>query len=338
MIAPASLHPSKWAASVTRGLRALGYVVGTVVPIILRTGKRPVIFNKHSGIGDIICTFPAALELKKRFPGAEVIYNCFEDYSCLPKLGGVTDHVTSFKEIGSVGHWYRFLLSGYFQFHSDDDPVDAIPTEVYIKDFGRHFGVTLDGSHPRLNVPAEALSTAKKILEGQPSGPLIVLHPGPSWPVREWPHDYWVSLAAELRRHGFDNLVQLGVGMTVRFGETEIPAIPGALSLVNKLSLEESIALISQADLFIGIDSGLLHIAGALRVTALGLWGPTSPHLRFSNTSTQTPIIGMVECRGCQHRPPRAHWVTGCPYDIKCMKSIQVEEVLEAALQRLPGL
>jgi ADP-heptose:LPS heptosyltransferase len=320
-----------------RHAQAFCYVVAVLLPIIVRTGTRPVIFTKHSGIGDIICTFPAALELKKRHPKAKFIYNCYEDYVCLPRLGGVADHVTAFQEIGLVGYWYRFLLSGYYLFGSDDDDPHSTPTEVYIKDFGRRFGVALDGSHPRLQIEPAVLAKMKALLQDHhlPPGPMIILHPGPSWPVREWPHEHWISLVEELRRKGFTTMIQLGIGKTLRFGAIEISPLPGVFPLVNQLSLEESIALISLADLFIGIDSGLLHIAASLRICAVGLWGPTSPYLRFSSSSTQSPVIGMVECRGCQHRFPRLHWFTGCPYDIKCMKSIEVEEVLQACLKRM---
>jgi ADP-heptose:LPS heptosyltransferase len=324
-------------ALANRHVQAFAYVATVVVPTILRTRAKPVIFVKHTGLGDIICTFPAALELKKRHAGAEFIYNCYKDYACLPKLGGVADRVTTFEHIGLVGYWYRFLLSGYYLFSSDDDIPNAVPKEVYIKDFGREFGVALDGTHARLKVDPAALARMKALLEsrGASSSPMIVIHPGPTWPVREWPHESWVSLVQELRRHGFTNIVQLGVGKVLRFGPTEVTAVPGALSLVNQLSLEESVALISRADLLIGLDSGLLHIAAALRIPAIGLWGFTSPQFRFSSTSGQTFVVAKVECQGCHHRHPRLHWYSGCPYDIKCMKSIPVEEVLQACLARL---
>jgi len=325
------------ASLVKRHALAFWYVMTVVLPLILRTGTRPVLFVKFSGIGDIICTFPAALELKKRHPKAEFIYNCHEDYVCLPRLGGVTNRVTPFPEIGLVGYWYRFLLSGYYLFASDDDNPNSVPTEVYIKDFGRSFGVELDGSHPRFHLEPNVLSRMKALLQGQglPPDRMIILHPGPSWPVREWPHENWISLVGELARKGLTNVVRLGVGKTMRFGEVEMTPIPGTFSLVNQLRLEESIALISLADLFIGIDSGLLHIAAALRIPAVGLWGPTSPHLRFASTAGQSFVIGQVECQGCQHRFPRLHWFTNCPYDIRCMKSISVDEVLQTGLKRM---
>src|SRR6266705_7169834 len=89
-----------------RHANALGYVATVVLPLILRTGRRPVIFSKYSGIGDIVCTFPTALELKKRHPGAVFIYNCHPDFTCLPRLADVTARTTSLIPIGLVGFWY----------------------------------------------------------------------------------------------------------------------------------------------------------------------------------------------------------------------------------------
>jgi hypothetical protein len=46
-------------------------------------------------------------------------------------------------------------------------------------------------------------------------------------------------------------------------------------------------------------------------------------------------VVSDVECQGCYHRLPRLHWVTGCPHDIKCMKTLPVDAVLNACLERL---
>jgi hypothetical protein len=54
----------KLSALIHRHAQAFWYVLTVILPVMLRTGRRPVIFSKYSGIGDIICMFPAALELK----------------------------------------------------------------------------------------------------------------------------------------------------------------------------------------------------------------------------------------------------------------------------------
>jgi ADP-heptose:LPS heptosyltransferase len=296
-----------------------------------------VIFSKFSGIGDIICTIPAALELKKRHPKATFIYNCHPDFACLPRLAKVTGRITSLVCIGLVGYWYRFLLAGYYQFTSDDDNPQTIPTDVYIRDFGRPFGLNLPDEHPKLQIDPAVVGRVKLLLErrGLAADPLILIHIGPSWPVREWPRESWTALVTALKSSGFANLVQIGSRSHLKMGEVVGEPIISVISLVDQLTLEETVALIAQGNLFIGIDSGLLHIAAALKIPAVGLWGPTSPQFRFSPDNRLSFITSVAECQGCHHRHPRLHWITGCPYDIKCMKTISAAEVSSACLARL---
>lgn len=316
---------------------AFGYVVTVVLPVIIRTRTRPVIFSMYSGIGDIVCTFPAALELKKRHPKATFIYNCHPEYACLPRLGGVTAHVSSTKQIGLIGHWYPFLLSGFYAFASDDDNPNVAPSNVFIKDYGSRFGLTLDDAHPRLQNDPAVIDRVKSLLRKNEvgPGPLIVIHTGPTWPVKEWSGESWAALVRELGRHGFTKVVRLGTSGHLALGAMASEAIPGVVSLVDQLTLEESAALLSLGQFFIGIDSGLLHIAVAMGTPAVGLWGATSPRFLFSREDGRLFITSSVECQGCHHRVPRLHWMTGCPFDIKCMKAIGVEEVLRVCLSVL---
>jgi ADP-heptose:LPS heptosyltransferase len=324
-------------ALIRRHAQVLIYVLTVVIPVTFRTGRRPVIFSKYSGIGDIICTFPAALELKKRHPQSTFIYNCHPDFACLPRMGGITPYVTSNQHIGLVGHWYSFLLSGYYSFASDDDRPDKIPTEVYIKDFGRTFGVEVADDHPCLHCASAVSERIQNLLveKGLTQKPLIMIHTGPSWPVREWPLESWSALIKKLNEKGYTNIVRLGTGRHLALGEVETGILSGVISLVDQLSLEETTALISEGQLFIGIDSGLLHIAAAVQIPAIGLWGPTSSNLRFSKQNARLFITSTVECQGCHHRVPRLHWITNCPYDIRCMKAISVTQVAEGCLKLL---
>jgi ADP-heptose:LPS heptosyltransferase len=324
-------------SSLKRHAQAFGYVITVVLPVLLRTGKRPVIFSKYSGIGDIICTFPAALVLRLRHPQATCIYNCHPDFVCLPRLAGVASRTTSLIPIGLVGYWYGFLLSNYYSFASDDDNPNVIPTDVYIKDFGRHFGIALADDHPRLQCEPAVVNRvqARLVEKGMPPGPIVAIHPGPSWPVREWPAESWAALIRGLQQQGFSRIVQLGAARHLALGEVATAGLPGVLSLVDQLTVEETTALISLAQLFVGIDSGLLHIAAAVQTPAVGLWGPTSAHLRFSRSNARSFVTSTAECQGCHHRVPRLHWITGCPHDLQCMKGITVNQVLQVCLSRL---
>ena len=310
-----------------------------ILPVIMRKRKRPVIFSRFAGMGDIICTFPAALELKKRHPGATFIYNCAASFACLPRMAGVTECVTHLQPIGLVGYWYRALLAGYYNFGSDDDNPAAGHKEFCVANFARRQGVEVRAEHPHLQTDRSVVAGMKARLEKIAAGPLILIHTGPTWPVKQWPVNFWSALVHELKARGFENIFQLGSGLKdyANLGAGDSGVVAGAVSLVGKLSLEESLALISSADLLIGIDSGLLHAAVSFRVPAVGIWGATSPKFLFSQAEAREFVVSTVECQGCHHRVPRLHWTTGCPHDIRCMEEISVAEVLCACLKNLPA-
>ena len=323
----------------TRHFSAAWYVLTVVLPVILRTGRRPVIFSRFAGMGDIICTFPAALELKKRHPGATFIYNCAASFACLPALGNVTTRVTTQPHIGLVGYWYRALLAGYYNFGSDDDDPAADHKEFCVTSFARRQGVEVRAEHPYLQIDRAVLADVKGRLGKIAPGPLILIHAGPTWPVKQWPEEAWCALVRELKARGFENIFQLGAGLKdySQLGASESGRVAGTVSLIGKLTLEESLALIAQADLLVGIDSGLLHAAVSFRVPAVGIWGATSPKFLFAKSESRHFVISTVECQGCHHRVPRLHWTTGCPHDICCLKEISVAAVLRACLENLPA-
>jgi ADP-heptose:LPS heptosyltransferase len=318
---------------IKRHFGAAWYVLTVILPVIFRTGRRPVIFSRFAGMGDIIGTIPAALALKRRHAGATFIYNCAASFACLPAMGGVTERVTHLQAIGLIGYWYRWLLSGYYNFGSDDDDFTANHQELFLVGYGRRNGVTVAGEHPRLHHRPVVVAAMARLREelGLQAGPLVLIHPGPTWPVKQWPQASWTVLVQALQAQGVNNVVQLGTGVQgySNLGASEAMAIPGVVSLVDKLSLEECLAFISLADLFVGIDSGLLHAAVSFRVPAVGIWGATSPKFLFAGSESRAFVVSRVECQGCHHRFPRLHHISGCPYDIRCMKEISVDEVLQ---------
>ncbi len=322
-----------------RHVAALVYVAQVVLPMILRDRCRPVIFSRYVGMGDIVCTIPAAMELMKRHPGATFIYNCHPSFAPVPRLAGVADRVTSLESVGIVGHWYRFLLGGFYHFAHRDDTAGQVAQESMIAEFCRQFGVPTTDRHAELPVAAAVLDRVKALLTSKNLDPdsLILIHPGPSWPVKQWPYEHWTELVAALRAQGHTSIAQLGVARYVVFDQVTVEPIPGAVSLVDALSVEECIAVISLAKLFVGIDSGLLHIAAGTRTPSVGLFGSTSPQFFYEPDFRQHFVVTRVDCAGCQHRLPRLHWITGCPYDVCCMKTLGADAVLQACLASLPA-
>ncbi len=322
-----------------RHAQAFWYVLMVILPVILKTGKRPVIFSRFAGMGDILCSIPACLELKKIHSGATFIYNCDASSACVPEMGGVTNFITSFREIGLISFWYRWLLAGFYSFGSDDDQFTSNHKEHFLQSYARQNDVTVTGEHPHLKIkPAldEKISALRKQwkLEGRP---LVLIHPGPSYPVKHWSRASWATLVEKIKTATGGTVAQLGAraGSYAGAAADDFQPVSGAVCLVNELTLPETIALIAQADLFVGIDSGLLHIAVSVRTPAVGLWGPTSARFLFLESESTFFVTSGVGCQGCHHRVPRLHWFTNCPHEIKCMAAISVAEVFQACQRAL---
>ena len=111
-----------------------------------------------------------------------------------------------------------------------------------------------------------------------PDRPVIVLAPTANWGPKIWPADRFVTLFRHLNETTPSTAAILaGPGETeAALANPVLRAIPGAIDLIGRLSLPEIAAFLSRASLFIGNDSGLMHLAAAAGAPTLGLFGPTN--------------------------------------------------------------
>ena len=99
------------------------------------------------------------------------------------------------------------------------------------------------------------------------------------------------------------------------------------VNFCGKTSLREAIALINRCQLFITNDSGLMHVAAALDIPLIAIFGSTD-HVTTSPSSPKSQVIRVpVPCSPCL-KPD-------CPIDHRCMKNITVEMVYDAAVKLL---
>jgi ADP-heptose:LPS heptosyltransferase len=113
-----------------------------------------------------------------------------------------------------------------------------------------------------------------------PAGrPVIALAPTANWAPKVWPAERFVALyqrLSETHIPGAVPAVLAGPGETEALMATPVlQALPNAIDLVGRLSLPEIAAFLSRASLFVGNDSGLMHLAAAAGTPTLGLFGPT---------------------------------------------------------------
>ena len=106
----------------------------------------------------------------------------------------------------------------------------------------------------------------------------IGLGPTANWAGKVWPAERFIQLFGSLSGHlpGARAVVFAGPGEAERTMAAPVLAgLPGAVDLVGRLTLPEAAACLARCTLFVGNDSGLMHLAAAAGAPTLGLFGPT---------------------------------------------------------------
>lgn len=103
----------------------------------------------------------------------------------------------------------------------------------------------------------------------------ILISPGAGWGAKQWPAERYGEVAASLAADGLIALINFGPGEQELARSVEAASAGAARPIC--CSIPELIALTRQSSLFIGGDTGPLHLAAALRVPVVAIFGPTDP-------------------------------------------------------------
>ena len=164
---------------------------------------------------------------------------------------------------------------------------------------------------PRVELPRdlEAQRQIEQRLAEAAIGDFAILNPGAGWGAKRWPAERYGRVARALAEDGVRSILNCGPGEDDLARAAEAASAGAAKSM--KCSITELIALTRRAKLFVGGDTGPLHLAAALRVPVVAIFGPTDPArngpygtrsvvLRNSESPTtharrSTPDEGMLE-------------------------------------------
>lgn len=159
----------------------------------------------------------------------------------------------------------------------------------------------------------------------RPDGPLIALAPAAAYgPAKEWPAASYAALIDLLAsRYGAECVLVGSPGERHKCMAVAAATRGGPLIAAGETSVGEALALLSLCAGFAGNDSGSMHVAGALGIPAVGLYGSTNPQ-RTGPLGERTAILyHPIECSPCMKRTCRfGHY--------NCLKQITPEEVAQA--------
>jgi ADP-heptose:LPS heptosyltransferase len=174
-----------------------------------------------------------------------------------------------------------------------------------------------------------------------PEHPLIVLHVSASNPFRRWPEPAFAQVVASLVSQSPDRRVILSSGPSDRLAADRIVVAARALlpdeartQVIDfgEFDLAELRALVERSVLFIGGDTGPLHVAATTTTPVVAIYGPTLParSTPWRNPSIPTESIEItgLPCRPCDQR-------VCAPGDYRCLTTITPADVIVAAERML---
>lgn len=163
---------------------------------------------------------------------------------------------------------------------------------------------------------------------GLTARPLIAIHPLAKWPTKNWPKENWVRLA--------EGLTEKGASVAFTGSPADDPAVQGIVAqirdgtrvrnLAGKTTLKELAGLFSRADLVVSTDTGPMHVAAATGTPLIALFGPTAPWRTGPYGDGHEILRPEIDCSPCFQKTCAT---------MECMKTITVEEALEAVENKL---
>ena len=282
--------------------------------------------GRHSGIAG---RFRLAGELcKQDFELAIILPNSF-DSAIAPFLAGIP------ARLGKSSDGRSFLLTG--RYHPQTTGTCGHEVAYYL-DLLRFFDISGQATAPQLMITAEEERETSALLADhgiQADEFLIGINPGAAYgSAKRWYPDRFAETARQLAAKWSAKVVIFGGS-----GETDIASdieqqLEGrCLNLAGATSVRQLMALIKRCNFFVTNDSGPMHIAAALDVPLVAIFGATDHTGTAPYTDKAVIVRKDCDCAPCKLRE--------CPTDHRCMTSVSADDVVAAAMQlsqRLPSI
>jgi heptosyltransferase-2 len=193
-------------------------------------------------------------------------------------------------------------------------------------------GASTEPLPPQLVVTAdEVAAVTKKFGLDKIAGPILGLNAGAEYgPAKRWPVERFIAAAREIQQRTgcawllFGGKNDLAIANQI---ESAIRNPQSAIfNLAGKTSLRELMAAVKLCRVLLTNDTGPMHLAEALGVPVVAIFGSTSPELTGPTSANATIVKGDAPCSPC--------FLRECPIDFRCMKEIEAGRVVEAILKK----
>ncbi len=235
------------------------------------------------------------------------------------------------ERVGYRGDWRRVLLTKSYPFppkskrqHRADSYLELLklvsPSPSLTKELS-------------LTVPADIeTETAAVLDERSIPRPFMTIAPGAAQPNKMWMPDRFIALISRLNQEDLACVVVGGPHEADLCAHIATESdLPVSHNLAGTGSLLHTAAIIRESTVFVGNDSGLAHVAAAVKTPVVVLSGPGDPREVAPYTETAMTIAKSLFCKPCYKNEC---WRKDAP--LECLQKITVEDVLTACGKYLP--
>ncbi len=301
---------------------------GTMTPLLesrpfgepLETGgdgwnDKRVFFNRAGGYGDLILLTPVLREIKSRWPRCHIAVCTMVNYGEVLKGLPFVDEIIPFPVPASKARSFDAWV--FYENAIERNPRAKVlhMTDLFAEIAGIEIENGIDGEFLRTPEYRVSYKEGVWVNEAYPRIPgvkRVAIQLGASSAIRRYPAPLFFNAIRELCVRKWEVML-LGEKGEFQIDPKGIPPNLRDLSIAG-LKFRQSAAVVNTADVFIGNDSGLLHIAGALGVPAVGLYGAFPWRLRTAYCPTTVALSGVGECSPCFHHVHmRQHFPENCP-------------------------
>jgi len=180
-----------------------------------------------------------------------------------------------------------------------------------------------------LNVSPTAEQRVESLLNRHQVGRsrrIFLINPGAKWPTKRWPTQYYARLIKAMRDRYEVDLILIGSREDLslaeeicHYAQIKLPILAGETSLL------ELIALMRRSSLLITNDSGPMHLANALGLPVVAIFGPTNPRRTGPYWGEYLVVRRQLPCMPC--------YLKRCPDRHQCLLELEETEVLSAVNQ-----
>jgi heptosyltransferase-2 len=189
----------------------------------------------------------------------------------------------------------------------------------------KSLGVEVDYSQrTRLDIEPDAEKSVKRLLDGVDGGSgFVAINPNAAWATKRWLPERFAEVADKLAGSGLKPLLIGSPGEERVASQVKARMKTEALDFTGRTSLSELAALLKQCRLIVTNDSGPMHMAQALGVPVVSIFGPTDPGRCGPWGGGCEPVQASLDCIKCYRKT--------C-WHLSCMRSVGADQVVDRSL------